>query len=57
MRVRICLEEAKESGYWLQLLDLCQKGPSLEAKPIHFTQKGDELVRIFSTIIQKCKPV
>ncbi len=38
-------------------LTSAKKGPSLEAKPIHFTRKGDELVRIFSTIIQKCKPV
>ena len=57
MRVRICLKEAKESGYWLQLLDLSGQERNLEAERFRLIQECDELVRIFSTIIKKCVPV
>ena len=57
MRVRICLKEAKESGYWLQLLDLSGKAGNLEAERMRLIQECDELVKIFSTIIKNSVPV
>ena len=57
MRVRISLKEAKESGYWLQLLDLSGQTRNLEAERLRLIRECDELVRIFSTIIKKSIPV
>ena len=57
MRVRMSLKEAKESGYWLRLLDLPGEAKALESERSRLIRESDELVRIFSTIIQKSVPV
>ena len=57
MRVRISLKEAKESGYWLRLLDLPGEAKGLESERFRLIRESDELVRIFSTIIPKSVPV
>jgi len=53
MRVRISLKEARESGYWLQLLDLSGQARNLEVQRLRLIRECDELVKIFSTIIKK----
>lgn len=50
MRIRICLKEAKESGYWLRLLQAEGRTSSLRVRLI---QESTELVKIFSTIYQR----
>ena len=46
MRIRICRKEAKESRYWLMLLNL--ETPSL-------IQESTELMKIFGAILEKTK--
>jgi four helix bundle protein len=50
--VKISRKEAKESRYWLRLLDLEGK-PDLEPERIALIQETDELMRIFGAIIRK----
>jgi len=52
MRIRISRKEAKESCYWLGLLDL---SPRVELEPMRksLVDEGNQLVRIFSAILQK----
>ena len=51
MRIKMCLKEAKESGYWLRLVVL---GNSKEAQEecTSLQTEAIELVRIFSTILK-----
>jgi four helix bundle protein len=53
MRIRICLKEAKESGYWLRLLDLGRADSELENERSELIQESTELVKIFSAISRK----
>lgn len=53
MRVKICRKEAKESLYWLRLLEL--KGDGLEAKRQSLLAESAELVKILSSIVEKVK--
>ena len=46
MKIRICRKEAKESRYWLMLLNL--ETPSL-------IQESTELMKIFGAILEKVK--
>lgn len=54
MRIKICRKEAKESRYWLRLVDtggkndLEKEGESLEAE-------ARELTHIFGSIVTKSK--
>ncbi len=52
MRLRICLKEARESGYWLRLLDL-GTNPNLINERDRLIVESTELVRIFAAIVRK----
>ncbi len=52
MRIKICWKEAKESRYWLRLLDTaevpaCEKGRSV------LVSEAQELMNIFGAILRK----
>ena len=52
MRIKICRKEAKETGYWLKLVELKSKQhKSLQQSLI---QESTELTSIFGAILQKC---
>jgi four helix bundle protein len=53
LRVKICRKEAKESVYWLSLLQLKTEG--LEKERIQLSNEATELMRIFGAIIEKTK--
>jgi four helix bundle protein len=57
MRIRICLKEAKESGYWLRLLGVRPQEDSEDCERMRLLQESTELVKIFSTIIKNCQKV
>jgi four helix bundle protein len=50
MRVKIARKEAKESRYWLQLIDAPE---SLEKQRRALEGEATELMKILSSIIQK----
>ena len=52
MRIRISRKEAKESGYWLRLLEL-DGNPELGAERTVLVDEAQQLVRIFSSIVAK----
>lgn len=52
MKVRISKREAKESNYWLRLLDLDEK-PDLEDERQKLIMESEELKRILTAIINK----
>lgn len=52
MRIRIALKEAKESGYWLLLVEADAR---TEAQRQRLVDERKELVKILSTIYQKCR--
>jgi four helix bundle protein len=49
MRIKICRKEAKESGYWLQLL-MNEGDPDVAGKLL---QESRELMNIFGAILRK----
>ncbi|HEY1381872.1 MAG TPA: four helix bundle protein [Gemmataceae bacterium] len=51
MRVRISRKEAKESRYWLRLIDLESK-TDLESERVSLIQESEELTRILSAILR-----
>ena len=51
-RVKICRKEAKETKFWLLLLDLSSK-EILQTKLNHLIQEVNELMKIFGAIITK----
>ncbi|MCJ7515419.1 MAG: four helix bundle protein [Dehalococcoidia bacterium] len=51
MRVKICRKEAKESGYWLKLLEM--SNPDLRQEQDMLLKESTELTKIFSSIIVK----
>ena len=53
MRVKICRKEAKETRYWLQLLDINDQ--NLESERLNFIKESSELMKIFGSIIEKSK--
>jgi hypothetical protein len=54
MRIKICRKEAKESRYWLRLVDT--KGDSkLELERGELIQEATELMNIFGSILRKSK--
>lgn len=54
MRIKICRKEAKESRYWLRLVDT--KGDSkLELERGELIQEATELMNIFGAILRKSK--
>jgi four helix bundle protein len=52
MRIKISRKEAKESRYWMRLLDTNDK-PDLEAERAALIQESTELMNIFGSILQK----
>ena len=54
MRIKICRKEAKESRYWLRLLDIDDaSGQENERKAL--TKEATELMNIFGAILAKSK--
>ena len=54
MRIKISRKEAKESRYWLSLVDT-QKDDDLEKERIVLLKESTELMKIFGAILQKSK--
>ena len=52
MKIKICRREAKESRYWLGLVDAEAK---LESERSRLIGEADELMKIFGAIIRKCE--
>lgn len=52
MRIKICRKEAKESRFWLQLIDTRDE-EILEKERISLIQESTELMLIFGSIIRK----
>ncbi|MCE5276452.1 MAG: four helix bundle protein [Planctomycetaceae bacterium] len=55
MRAKICRKEAKESRYWLDIIDTGKDG-ALETDRKRWRQEADELTKIFGAIVEKTKP-
>ena len=53
MRIKICRKEAKESGYWLNLVEV--KGEDAEGRRQSLINEGTQLMRIFGSILEKTK--
>lgn len=51
MRIKICRKEAKESKYWLELIDI--QDDQLEKERRVLIQEATELMMIFSAIMRK----
>jgi len=54
MRIKICRKEAKESRYWLKLVD-CDNHNELEKERKGLIQEASELTKIFGAILEKSK--
>ncbi len=52
MRIKICRKEAKESRYWLRLIDLDDHS-ELESDRKSLVQEATELMNIFGAILAK----
>jgi len=52
MRIKICRKEAKETRYWLQLIDP-GNDPAVQKDRINLMQEATELTSIFGAIIRK----
>lgn len=52
MRIKISRKEAKESRYWLRLLDTGKKEPSEKTREL-LIQEATELMNIFGAILRK----
>ena len=50
MKIKICRREAKESHYWLRLIDTDGK---LEGDRARLLDEADELMKIFGAIVRK----
>ena len=50
MKIKICRREAKESRYWLRLLDIDGK---LETEHARLLNEAEELMKIFGAIVRK----
>ncbi len=53
MRVKICRKEAKESRYWLSLIQV--KGENVEKGRQSLIREATELTKIFGSIVEKVK--
>jgi four helix bundle protein len=52
MKIKICRREAKESGYWLRLVDVDGK---LEPESQALSGEAKKLMNIFGAILRKCE--
>lgn len=53
LRIRICRKEAKETAYWLRLVDTTEQS-DLEPEKTALIQEATELTSIFGAILKKC---
>ena len=53
MRVKICRKEAKESRYWLRLIEI--RGEDTEKRRDLLIHEATELMKIFGAIVEKTK--
>lgn len=53
MRIKICRKEAKESIFWFKLIET--KTPESERKRKELIEEATQLVKIFSSIVEKSK--
>ena len=53
MRVKICRKEAKESRYWLRLIEV--RGEDAEKRRQSLINEATELMKIFGSIVGKVK--
>ena len=53
MRIKICRKEAKESAYWLKLIEV--KNEDDERKRELLIDESTQLMKIFSSILEKSK--
>ena len=53
MRIMICRKEAKESCYWLELIDV--DGKDLEHERVRLFNEATELRKIFGAIVEKAR--
>jgi four helix bundle protein len=53
MRVKICRKEAKESKYWLRLIEV--KGEDAEMRRGSLINEATELMKIFGSIVEKAR--
>ncbi len=53
MRIKICRKEAKESRYWLQLIDINEGSKDLEEERQKLIKEAQELMMIFGSILRK----
>ena len=54
MRIKICKKEAKESRYWLRLIEI-GSNKELEKDQKDLIKESTELMNIFGGILTKCK--
>ena len=54
MRIKICRKEAKESRYWLRLIETFGDA-SLDTERLGLEGEAQELMKIFGAIVQKSK--
>ena len=52
VRIKICRKEAKESRYWLRLIDTCNE-PQQESERKDLENEATELMNIFRSILRK----
>jgi len=52
VRIKICRKEAKESRYWLRLIDTCNE-PQQENERKDLENEATELMNIFGSILHK----
>ncbi len=52
MKIKICRREAKETCYWLRLLDV---DGELEHERLKLSSEAKELMKIFGAILRKCE--
>ena len=53
MRIKICRKEAKESRYWLRLVEVDNKAGEEQRRVL--LQEATELMKIFGAILEKSK--
>ena len=54
MRVKICRKEAKESRYWLKLIEVNGEDAAEKQRQL-LIQEATELMKIFGAILEKTK--
>jgi four helix bundle protein len=52
LRIKICRKEAKETRFWLKLMDI-NNNPELEKERSELIKESNELMNIFGSIIRK----